>query len=893
MKKQTLIKLIAPMLFVGIFIPFFSSAQNLPANPTPGLNQGSTGQQILDSNAYNAAQVSENACRTFKDLVYNVTLHDAKAIWDSNAVIVGQQSSQSTKGGCFIVPAAYPDANNIDGDPTNRPAAYGIFEGQISNGKGISQDAWLQAAKGYNDSQTQASSFSQFFARALGYLLDLVTAAMGLITTLAGGIFVTVLNWIINVTTTPAIVTTGWTVVRDICNMFFILILIVIGLSAILRIESYDYRHLLGEVVLMALLVNFSLVIAVTIMNFTNAIVAIMAPNNFQEVFKHMGEIVGYDQQALINSTAGAGAVLVQGITKFIYAFVLMVTFIALAALFVVRLVGLYILIILAPFAYVLDILPATKNLAHEWWHNFIKYLVWAPVAVFFLRLCIIAAQQSNQLVAQNGEPDSAFKFIILTALLWAAILVAHEAGMVGGNAIVGAAEHAIHGAGHVAFHFTDRKLASWSDKGGVRGVLSNLSFGAWKAGYEQRQHHKEEEAYTVAAGKRADAITKVFSSGKDKGDFERLARYQRVAQEKKRLENITDKDELSDFAAHAYKSGEWDKFMGASSKLAAQGDLNEVLFALNKTASAEEWQKVIGEIAEKTNNQEYTRLGADVTKIAEGEGDYWVAGAFERKPDGTYGDRTPAERRKYVNRQRAKASDQSNIRNLNRRGYGFKETVTGKVWHTVGIDEHGLDAFARMKNVGEWRNNGNKNAKATVAISGSDKVLKVNPEIWGVAANEYIDLEMAVQKAGIDPKDNAALEAAVKAGGTTGETVSRLVEFRESVAAPNANSDYNTPSTVNRTQIKDFFESTEQGREAIKRIAGNDKDAIDRYGTLHEYYKQYIISSPPSSSTPPPASTPPPPAPNPPPTGGRGSSGGNNPGGVTINSPSPSKLVH
>jgi len=54
------------------------------------------------------------------------------------------------------------------------------------------------------------------------------------------------------------VVTYGWTIVRDLCNMFFILILLVIAFAAILRIESYQWKKTLPKLIIMAVLINFS-----------------------------------------------------------------------------------------------------------------------------------------------------------------------------------------------------------------------------------------------------------------------------------------------------------------------------------------------------------------------------------------------------------------------------------------------------------------------------------------------------------------------------------------------------------------------------------------------------------------------------------------------------------
>ena len=53
-------------------------------------------------------------------------------------------------------------------------------------------------------------------------------------------------------------VVAGWVIVRDICNMFFILILLVIAFATILRVEGYDIKKMIPKLIIMAVLINFS-----------------------------------------------------------------------------------------------------------------------------------------------------------------------------------------------------------------------------------------------------------------------------------------------------------------------------------------------------------------------------------------------------------------------------------------------------------------------------------------------------------------------------------------------------------------------------------------------------------------------------------------------------------
>ena len=50
----------------------------------------------------------------------------------------------------------------------------------------------------------------------------------------------------------------GWTALRDLANMFFIIVLLIMSFATILKIEAYGYKQVLKKLIIMAILVNFS-----------------------------------------------------------------------------------------------------------------------------------------------------------------------------------------------------------------------------------------------------------------------------------------------------------------------------------------------------------------------------------------------------------------------------------------------------------------------------------------------------------------------------------------------------------------------------------------------------------------------------------------------------------
>ncbi len=97
-----------------------------------------------------------------------------------------------------------------------------------------------------------------------------------------------------SINTTPAsidAVIIGWTIVRDICNSLFLLIVLWIAFTIIFDIEGYGGRKLLFRVIMVALLINFSLTMVTAVFGVTNFLAQQFA-NNIRITQKQDGQTV-------------------------------------------------------------------------------------------------------------------------------------------------------------------------------------------------------------------------------------------------------------------------------------------------------------------------------------------------------------------------------------------------------------------------------------------------------------------------------------------------------------------------------------------------------------------------------------------------------------------------
>src|SRR3989344_4394347 len=541
----------------GLADPTSSEQACRDAGGTPGQAPGAdvVNTPKITKASWEAAQKDQAACLKFKDDLYNVSKHAFKATWYDKGPQYQSSSAQAQYGNWGV------EVNNSIGGQTTGTRCYVVSAWEADWGKdnanvrttvsktlettikqseaGIAAEDFAEWQRKDNMEKTAAGPISALVGAVLDALLSVVAAFLGVLASIAGEIFSYAVAQATDVMVLPSAVTIGWGIMRDISNMFFILIMIIIALAAILRVEEYDYRHLLGKVVIIAILVNFSQVIALTIINFVNFLTAVFWSNvGFTDIFATMMRVANPANAILEGYRGGWSGALVSGLSKNLFMLVSLVVFLALAAMFIIRLVGLYVLVICSPIAYVAHILPSTKKFGHEWWEKFIKYLIWAPESLFMLRLSFVIVQDPKF----KGS-DSAFTYIILTAFLAAAVLVAEEAGMVGGSMVVHGVEKGAKFVGGRALGFAGKK---WNERTAhlleahgehpvptwKKAAFAVLNPVATLKGYEQRATETKHMAQELAAAGGRE-VAEQFLTGGWRGKAKLKIPYRQFAERK------------------------------------------------------------------------------------------------------------------------------------------------------------------------------------------------------------------------------------------------------------------------------------------------------------------------------------------------------------------------
>ncbi len=277
-------------------------------------------------------------------------------------------------------------------------------------------------------------------AMVVGFFAMLFTSAIGFLTTVLMEVLVNIAKF--NDFSNVHAVVTGWSYVRDVCNMFFILILLVIAFSTILRIETYSAKRALPKLLIMAVLINFSRMIfgylidfsQIVTLTFTSQINGGFMADSFNiDSIGKLAKKVGDNTDQSISVWAVVAAIILNVIAVFT---ILVVVVIMLATL-VLRIAMLWIYTILSPLVFLGFAFPGIQKYVGQIWEDFVKQLMIGPMLGFFLWLAIsIGASESintdNTMCAglNNFFCDSDFqKYIIVIAILMGGLMTAQKMG--------------------------------------------------------------------------------------------------------------------------------------------------------------------------------------------------------------------------------------------------------------------------------------------------------------------------------------------------------------------------------------------------------------------------------------------------------------------------------
>jgi hypothetical protein len=273
----------------------------------------------------------------------------------------------------------------------------------------------------------------------------------------------------------------GWGVLRDVGNIVLIFGFVFIGIATILGLENYGVKKALPQLLLFAILLNFSLFVSQAVIDTSNLFsVAIYSSIN-----------TGASSCQGITSQSQAGCFLNEGlagavgtatkigtlfdlstfssfinnpsqtsIAMIMATLLLLITatvFFAAAVMLIIRIIVLVFLMVTSPIGFAGMVLPPLHKYAEQWWHMLLAQSFFVPVYLLLTLIGLKVGEGVASVSGANGSLMAAltqtnggstgifFTFAIIIGFMVAALIIAKNMGAMG-------AEFAIKSAGSFAF---------------------------------------------------------------------------------------------------------------------------------------------------------------------------------------------------------------------------------------------------------------------------------------------------------------------------------------------------------------------------------------------------------------------------------------------------------
>lgn len=322
-----------------------------------------------------------------------------------------------------------------------------------------------------------ACGIRSVFGWVIETILYLWFSFVSILINLAAGLIQTLIQISGQVPESP-LVKRGFDISLGLANLGFVLAIIIIAFATILRLENYGAKKLLKNLIIAAILVNFSLAIAGAMLDFTGVFstffISKSSPGNIAGFASNMAASLDVSKLLAIKSNLNLGTVgnsLAAGIANFggglislvvslalglLVAILIMIVFAGIAIMILIRYVYLTILLILMPFAWLCWTVPTLAQYWSKWWSTFLRWTFFLPAVTFFLYLAMAASSGVDALVLPTLTNNPAvtagdqavlqdFKGILNTfikiGLFFGALLAGNALGVTGAAGALGAAK--------------------------------------------------------------------------------------------------------------------------------------------------------------------------------------------------------------------------------------------------------------------------------------------------------------------------------------------------------------------------------------------------------------------------------------------------------------------
>lgn len=261
----------------------------------------------------------------------------------------------------------------------------------------------------------------------------------------------------------------GWKLLLNITNLLYIFILLFVAINMILGNSTYGNKSLIAQVIITAVLVNFSL-FATKVMVDASNIVAIqfynmMQPNSNQDQSMPSGISASFmntlNMQSVYQSAQDANGVgnTIPGVTDFfgkagdagfgkviavtvlgsLFILATAIVFFAGALMFITRSITLLILMMFSSLAIASRALPSTKKHFDDWFHKLLDNCIFAPVFLGLLYILISAIKGKNgnginfaSMILNGNGVGGLVSYLMIIGSLVGILLISKKLGVAG-----------------------------------------------------------------------------------------------------------------------------------------------------------------------------------------------------------------------------------------------------------------------------------------------------------------------------------------------------------------------------------------------------------------------------------------------------------------------------
>lgn len=189
----------------------------------------------------------------------------------------------------------------------------------------------------------------------------------------------------------------AWEIFRNLGNIFFILSIVAIGVATVFRISGWAVKDLLVKLIVGAILINFSLSIAQSILGVADTVQNQFLPNDTGAIRQIVNHLFTANLFRGTPGNLGGFNGILEEVVNFFLTFGSFIAFLGIAALLTVRVLFLWILLMLSPLPYIAMVLPLSRSMSKKWWSEFGKWAFITPVMAFMLNLTALITVQTQK----------------------------------------------------------------------------------------------------------------------------------------------------------------------------------------------------------------------------------------------------------------------------------------------------------------------------------------------------------------------------------------------------------------------------------------------------------------------------------------------------------------